>query len=110
MKMISGWGRMVGRCIVVALLAMQVGGVQAAEEPQTLAQLHHTSWKLADGALIEADALPRSAILAAQPLSVQRECGLSGGDDYELVFTAPVAAREAVQRAAQVSDTAGLAH
>ncbi|MDR7335085.1 thiamine-phosphate kinase [Roseateles asaccharophilus] len=41
------------------------------------------------GACINADALPRSAVLAAQPLALQRECGLAGGDDYELVFTAP---------------------
>ena len=32
--------------------------------------------------------MPRSAVLAAQPLAVQRECPLTGGDDYELLFTA----------------------
>jgi thiamine-monophosphate kinase len=41
------------------------------------------------GACVDADALPRSAVLAAQPLTLQRECGLAGGDDYELVFTVP---------------------
>ena len=30
---------------------------------------------------------------------------LSGGDDYELAFTAPVAARDAVQAAARQADT-----
>ena len=30
---------------------------------------------------------------------------LSGGDDYELAFTAPVSARNAVQAAARQSDT-----
>jgi thiamine-monophosphate kinase len=30
---------------------------------------------------------------------------LTSGDDYELVFTAPPAARDAVQQAAQVSGT-----
>ncbi|MFT7721269.1 MAG: thiamine-phosphate kinase [Roseateles sp.] len=45
------------------------------------------------GARIDADALPRSAVLAAQPLALQRQCGLAGGDDYELVFTAPPGAR-----------------
>jgi thiamine-monophosphate kinase len=43
-------------------------------------------------ARINADALPRSAALRAQPLTVQRECSLAGGDDYELCFTAPAAA------------------
>jgi thiamine-monophosphate kinase len=71
-----------------------------------LGDLGHILRRSGVGAQIEADALPRSAILAGQPLSVQRECGLSGGDDYELVFTAPVAAREAVLNAAQASGTA----
>lgn len=57
------------------------------------------------GASLEADALPRSAILAAQTLAVQRECGLAGGDDYELVFTAAPTAQAAVLQAAQASAT-----
>ena len=48
------------------------------------------------GARIDADALPRSAALARLPLAVQRQCALAGGDDYELCFTAPPTAREAV--------------
>lgn len=45
------------------------------------------------GATLELAALPRSAVLAAQPPAVQQECLLTGGDDYELVFTAPPGAR-----------------
>jgi thiamine-monophosphate kinase len=45
------------------------------------------------GARIVLDALPRSAALAAQPAEVQQECLLAGGDDYELVFTAPPGAQ-----------------
>ncbi|MGC2042005.1 MAG: thiamine-phosphate kinase, partial [Paraburkholderia caledonica] len=33
------------------------------------------------------------------PLDTQRRCTLAGGDDYELCFTAPPAARDAVQAA-----------
>ena len=55
------------------------------------------------GARVEADALPRSAILAALPLEVQRECTLAGGDDYELLFSAAPAAREAVVQAARAA-------
>lgn len=44
------------------------------------------------GARVDADALPRSAVLAAQPPALQRTCTLAGGDDYELVFTAPAGA------------------
>jgi thiamine-monophosphate kinase len=52
------------------------------------------------GARVEVDALPRSAVLAAQPLLLQHECLLAGGDDYELLFTTPAALRAAVQAAA----------
>jgi thiamine-monophosphate kinase len=59
------------------------------------------------GACVDADALPRSAVLAAQDLALQRECGLAGGDDYELVFSAPsdAAGRAAVAAAAAASGT-----
>jgi thiamine-monophosphate kinase len=57
------------------------------------------------GAELQADALPRSAHLAAQPLHLQRLCTLTGGDDYELVFTAPADGDDAVRAAAAGSDT-----
>jgi thiamine-monophosphate kinase len=37
---------------------------------------------------------------------VQRDCALAGGDDYELAFTAPPAAREGVFEAGRASGTA----
>jgi thiamine-monophosphate kinase len=49
--------------------------------------------------------LPLSAELRAQPEARRRECLLSGGDDYELVFTAPVERRAAVADAAAASAT-----
>ena len=55
------------------------------------------------GATLHADALPRSAVLATQTLDVQRECTLAGGDDYELLFTAPP------QRGAEVHAVAAQA-
>ena len=57
------------------------------------------------GATVELAALPRSADLAAQGEALQRECLLSGGDDYELAFTAPAARRDAVDAAARASAT-----
>ncbi|MNT78003.1 Thiamine-monophosphate kinase [compost metagenome] len=48
------------------------------------------------GALVNVDALPRSAVLASQPDAIQRECVLAGGDDYELCFTAPAGHRDAI--------------
>ena len=38
-------------------------------------------------------------------LQKQLECVLAGGDDYELAFTAPVAARQAVRAAAHQAHT-----
>ncbi len=58
------------------------------------------------GARVQAAALPRSAVLAAQPLALQHECLLAGGDDYELLFTAPAAQHAAVLAAAQQAGVA----
>jgi len=65
-----------------------------------LGDLAHVLRRSNVGAELWADALPRSAALRAMPLAWQRECTLAGGDDYELVFTAPP------QRAAQVGEAA----
>jgi thiamine-monophosphate kinase len=53
------------------------------------------------GARIDVHRLPRSAVLAAQPGALQLECLLAGGDDYELLFTAPPSRGDAVLAAAQ---------
>lgn len=71
-----------------------------------LGDLRHILARSGVGATVEADAVPTSAVLAAQPPSWRRECTLAGGDDYELLFTAPASAGGAVQSAAA---TAGCA-
>jgi thiamine-monophosphate kinase len=53
------------------------------------------------GATLAVDGIPQSAALRAQPLSLQRLCTLTGGDDYELVFTAAPSQRRAVEAAAK---------
>jgi len=70
-----------------------------------LGDLGHILQRSGVGACLEVDSLPRSTILAAQPLALRREMGLAGGDDYELVFTASPSARAAVQQAAVHSAT-----
>jgi thiamine-monophosphate kinase len=65
-----------------------------------LGDLAHILRRSNVGATVEVDALPRSAVLATLPLAQQREFTLAGGDDYELVFSAPP------ERAAQVADAA----
>ncbi|WP_269631381.1 thiamine-phosphate kinase [Pelomonas sp. BJYL3] len=57
------------------------------------------------GVELQVDALPRSAVLAAQDPVLQLECLLAGGDDYELVFTAPADRHQAVREAAARAGT-----
>ncbi|HNT38369.1 MAG TPA: thiamine-phosphate kinase [Rubrivivax sp.] len=64
-----------------------------------LGDLGHILRRSRVGARLELAALPCSAVLAAQPRALREECLLRGGDDYELLFTAP-AARAAEVRAA----------
>ena len=59
------------------------------------------------GATLDADAA--TALIAIEPpglhTEVLRICALSGGDDYELIFTAPASARDAVMQAGAASGT-----
>lgn len=62
------------------------------------------------GATLDADAAARRVAARAQAPELRdaagwRQLALAGGDDYELLFTAPPAARSAVQAAAQASTT-----
>ena len=66
-----------------------------------LGDLGHVLRRSGVGAVVDVDAVPRSAVLASQSLAWQRECTLAGGDDYELTFTAPAASAGAVQAAAR---------
>jgi thiamine-monophosphate kinase len=58
--------------------------------------LSHLLHRSGVGATIDVDALPAGAVLRAQPPEMQRLCALTGGDDYELVFTAAPTQRDAV--------------
>ncbi len=51
------------------------------------------------GATVDVASLPHGPVLARQPESLRRICLLEGGDDYELLVTAPAAAADAVRRA-----------
>lgn len=52
------------------------------------------------GALLDVDALPAGAVLATHERALRRAFTASGGDDYELCFTAPAASRAAILAAA----------
>jgi thiamine-monophosphate kinase len=63
--------------------------------------LGHVMERSGVGATVDVDALPRSAVLASLPRALQLECTLAGGDDYELLFTAPAARQREVSAAAE---------
>lgn len=67
-----------------------------------LGDLGHVLRRSRVGAAIALDALPVGPWLAARPRAEQHDCVLAGGDDYELLFTAP-AARHAEVLAAGLS-------
>jgi thiamine-monophosphate kinase len=69
-----------------------------------LGDLGHILKRSGVGARIDLDALPRSAQLAALPQDIQQECLLNGGDDYELLFSAAPAQKQAVLAAARAAD------
>jgi thiamine-monophosphate kinase len=71
-----------------------------------LGDLAHVLRRSGAGAKVEVDALPRSEVLRALPEALQRTFTLAGGDDYELVFTAPPQHAERVAQAARSAQVA----
>ncbi len=70
-----------------------------------LADLAHIAERSGAAAEVDLEALPRSPALAACPDErLALECLVAGGDDYELVFTAPAAKRDEVGAAARAAD------
>lgn len=61
-----------------------------------LGDLGHVLARSGVGASVCLDALPVSPLLAARAPAEQRDCILAGGDDYELIFTAPSADRHRI--------------
>ncbi|MBB3119683.1 thiamine-phosphate kinase [Pseudoduganella violacea] len=58
------------------------------------------------GATLDVDALPAGPVLATRAPALRRAWTAAGGDDYELCFTAPAAARAAILAAGAASATA----
>lgn len=68
-----------------------------------LGDLGHVLKRSRVGAVIALGALPVSPWLAARPLAEQHDNVLAGGDDYELLFTAPAARHAEVLAAGQAA-------
>ncbi len=75
-----------------------------------LGDLRHILKASSVGATIDTgfvfDSVATSAMLKQLAPALALDCALAGGDDYELVFTAPPSARDAVLQAAAASQTA----
>ncbi len=72
-----------------------------------LADLGHVVAQSQVGAEVDYESLPRSAALRACPdRPLADECLLAGGDDYELLFTAPAARRAEVEAAGAAAGVA----
>jgi thiamine-monophosphate kinase len=61
-----------------------------------IGDLNHIMAQSDVGAIIELARMPRTPVLTVQTVNVQRLCQLAGGDDYELLFTAPPDRHDAV--------------
>jgi thiamine-monophosphate kinase len=72
-----------------------------------LADLGHIAAQSNVGAEVDYETLPRSAALrSCADRKLADECLLAGGDDYELVFTAPAGRRAEVEQAARAAGVA----
>ena len=67
--------------------------------------LGHILQRSGVGATLEIDSLPAGPVLATQSTTLQRNFTLTGGDDYELCFTAAPAQRAAVLAAGRLAAT-----
>jgi thiamine-monophosphate kinase len=70
-----------------------------------IGDLGHILARSSAGANVEWATIPRGAALARQGRETQLRCALAGGDDYELVFTAPPDRRAAIEAAARAART-----
>lgn len=61
--------------------------------------LGHVLRRSGVGAAVDIHRLPCSPVVAALPTALRESCLLAGGDDYELLFTAPAERRDDVARA-----------
>lgn len=71
-----------------------------------LGDLGHILTRSRVGAVIEWERVPRSKALRSLSPEQQRRCALTGGDDYELLFTAAAERRTDVEAAAAAADVA----
>jgi thiamine-monophosphate kinase len=100
--MLAAFARRMDRPEARVALGLALRGIATAAidvSDGLLGDLGHILKQSRVGAVVEADRLPRSGALRSLPLERQRQFTLGGGDDYELLFTAPSARWPAVEAA-----------
>ena len=75
-----------------------------------LADLDHILTRSGVSAEIEWERIPLSPVLSTLTIARQHEAALAGGDDYELIFTAPPAAAERIFEAGLALQYARFPH
>ncbi len=77
-----------------ALLGMAHAAIDVSDG--IVADLGHICERSKVAARLEWESIPQAAALRECPEAIREACVLGGGDDYELVFTAPASQREAI--------------
>jgi thiamine-monophosphate kinase len=86
-----------------ALLGVATSAIDVSDG--LVGDLTHICTKSDVDAVIDWPSLPLHPALLSVGPEMRMQCALAGGDDYELCFTAPSAAREAVHSIATQTDT-----
>lgn len=89
----------------LALSAIPIARAALDISDGLVGDLAHILAASAVGATLEVDALPAGPVLARQSPDLRRRFTAAGGDDYELCFTAPSNARDAVIEAGRLAAT-----
>jgi thiamine-monophosphate kinase len=105
---VAAFGRRMDRPQPRVALGVALRGVATAAidvSDGLLGDLRHILERSRVGAVLAWPDVPRSDALRRLSAELQQAYALAGGDDYELLFTAPAPAAAAVRAAAQASDT-----
>jgi len=103
---LAAWAPRMDRPIPRIELGVALRGIATAAidvSDGLLGDLGHILKRSRVGAVVEAERLPRSEALRSLPPALQHQYTLCGGDDYELLFSAPADRRREVKAAGRAA-------